>query len=117
MNYSYLSCLIYSDIAGAWNFSVSPKGYINQDLYVEVLKDLDQHLTKNNIQRPVLLIIDGAKPHISLQAAQFCLANQIQPVLLKPNFTHLLQVKITKYQQMNYLNDIFSPLISHFSVP
>ena len=59
---------IFSYFAGAWNFSVSPKGYINQDLYVEVLKDLDQHLTKNNIQRPVLLFIDGAKPHISLKA-------------------------------------------------
>ena len=56
------------------------------------MKDLDQHLTKQNIQRPVLLIIDGAKAHISLQAAEFCIAHQIQPVLLKPNMTHLLNL-------------------------
>ena len=87
----HLKNLPTDGLSGTWNFSVSQKGYINQDLYVEVLKDLDQYLTLHSIQRPVLLIIDGAKAHISLQAAEFCLAKQIQPVLLKPNMTHLLQ--------------------------
>ena len=75
-----------------WHFSVSPKGYSNQDLYVEVMRDLDKHLSKQNVQCPVLLIIDGAKAHISLEVAEFCLAHQIQPVLLKPNMIHCLQV-------------------------
>ena len=77
--------------SGEWQFSVSDKGYITQDLFVEVLKDLDKYLVANNIERPVILIIDGAKAHISLQAANFCLAKKIQPILLKPNMTHMIQ--------------------------
>ena len=77
--------------SGEWNFSVSEKGYITRDLYVEVLRDLDSFLSVKNIPRPVILFIDGANPHISLQAASFCKEKQIQPWLLKPNMTHLLQ--------------------------
>ena len=77
--------------SGEWKFSVSEKGYITRDLYVEVLRDLDRFLTDKEIPRPVILFIDGANPHISLQAAAFCKEKQIQPWLLKPNMTHILQ--------------------------
>ena len=77
--------------SGAWQFSVSEKGYINQDLFVEVLEDLDKYLTSRNIKRPVVLIIDGAKAHISLQSTNYCIAKKIQPILLKPNMTHMIQ--------------------------
>ena len=87
-------CIIQISIKGEWSFSVSPKGYITQDLFLEVLKDFDKHLNMENIERPVVLIIDGASAHISLQSTEFCLTNKIQPILLKPNMTHLLQVKL-----------------------
>ena len=40
----------------------------------------------------VIIFIDGASPHISLEAAAFCTEKEIQPWLLKPNMTHILQV-------------------------
>ena len=77
--------------SGAWKFSVSPKGYITRDLFAEVLYDLDKFLTEKKIPRPVVLFIDGASPHISLEAARLCRVLKIQPWLFKPNATHLLQ--------------------------
>ena len=72
--------------------SVSPKGYITRDLFIEVLEDLHNFIVDNEIPTPVILFLDGACPHISIDAANFCLSHGIQSVLLRPNTTHLLQV-------------------------
>ena len=77
--------------SGSWGFSVSEKGYITRELFVKVLLDLDRYLSANKIARPVIMFIDGASPHISLEAAQICRRLKIQPWLFKPNATHLLQ--------------------------
>ena len=86
-----LGPILLISFSGQWKFSVSDKGYITRPLYVEVLADLDSYLTLHNIPRPVVLFIDGANPHISLEAAAFCKQKLIQPWLLKPNMTHILQ--------------------------
>ena len=86
-----LGPILFMLFSGQWKFSVSDKGYITRSLYVEVLADLDSYLTVHNIPRPVVLFIDGANPHISLEAAAFCKQKLIQPWLLKPNMTHILQ--------------------------
>ena len=77
--------------SGEWTFSVADKGFINRDLFLQVLIDFDHYLTLNDIPRPVILFLDGASPHISLSAAEFCTTHNIQCWLFKPNFTHLLQ--------------------------
>jgi hypothetical protein len=63
---------------GKWSLSVSPKGFINHYLYLTVLEDLNAFVTEKKIQKPVLLLIDGASPHISLKAAKYCTQNQLQ---------------------------------------
>ena len=78
-------------LSGKWTFSVAPKGYITRPLFVEVLQDINNYVEKNQIQKPVVIILDGASPHLSLEAAAYCKANQIQPWLLRPNMTHLTQ--------------------------
>ena len=72
--------------------SVSPKGFVTRELHLEILKDLDNYLVERQIARPVWLFMDGASPHISLSALEFCKLKKIQPWLFKPNSTHLLQV-------------------------
>ena len=72
--------------------SVSPKGFVTRELHLEILKDLDNYLVEKQIARPVWLFMDGASPHISLSALEFCKLKKIQPWLFKPNSTHLLQV-------------------------
>ena len=80
-----------SGLSGSWEFSVAEKGYITRELFVKVLQDLDRYMSQHQIPRPVILFIDGASPHISIEAAQICRKLKIQPWLLKPNATHLLQ--------------------------
>ena len=74
--------------------SVSAKGFATRELYLDTLRDLDDYVEKHDIKRPVIIFIDGASPHISLEAAQFCRAKNIQPYLFRPNMTHLLQVRL-----------------------
>ena len=61
------------------------------EIFVTILEDLDNHLERNEIKRPVILFIDGASPHISMEMARFCRLKQIQPWLFKPNTTHIAQ--------------------------
>ena len=97
--------------------SVSPKGFVTRELHIEALKDLDKFLVFNSIERPVLLFMDGASPHISLEALHFCKENEIQPWLFRPNMTHILQV----YKNYSYLKKtlmkrfFFSLLTCHSS--
>ena len=60
-------------------------------MFVEILADLNKFLSSKNINRPLILLIDGANPHISLAMAKYWEQVQIQPWLLKPNSTHLCQ--------------------------
>ena len=77
--------------SGVWQLCVSPKGYVTAPLFIDILKDLVETIEKLGVPRPVILFLDGASPHISLAMAEYCKAHGIQPWLLKPNSTHLLQ--------------------------
>ena len=44
---------------GKWKFSVSQGGFMTAKNYLEVLADIDQYLTDNEIERPVVVFIDG----------------------------------------------------------
>ena len=48
------------------------KGFVTADMFVEILRDLDEFLSTHNIMRPVILIIDSASPHTSLAMPKFC---------------------------------------------
>ena len=88
---NHLKDLPKDGLSGEWGLSVSPKGFVTSDLFVTILKDMDKYLSINSIQRPVILFIDGATPHISLEMRDFCIEKKIQPWLLKPNTSHLCQ--------------------------
>jgi hypothetical protein len=64
---------------------VSPKGYITRDLFIEVLEDLHNLIVDNDIPTPFILFLDGAGPHILIDAADFCISHGIQPFLLRPS--------------------------------
>ena len=78
-------------LSGQWNFSVAPKGYVVRETMLEIILDLAKYIEKNSIPTPVVLVIDGAQPHISIEAAELCEQYKIQPWLLKPNMSHILQ--------------------------
>ena len=52
---------------GHWQFSMTPKGFMNGQTFCEVLKDLDNYLRQKEVQRPVVLFFDGLNCHINLE--------------------------------------------------
>ena len=78
-------------VTGRWRFSKSEKGYVNREIFLDILKDLSDHLDRKNIERPVMLFIDGFSGHLGLAIAEFCVEFGIQLILLRENMTHVLQ--------------------------
>ena len=95
---------------GKWKFSVSQGGFMTAKNYLEVLADIDQYLTDNEIERPVVVFIDGYPGrfdcqininhkikfqlflgHMSEEVAEFCVLKKIKLWLLKPFSTHVKQ--------------------------
>ena len=103
MTKKYLKDLPSDGKTGEWGFSISPKViikhfkvqeqiyYITQELVMVILEDLDKFLTQKKISRPIILWLDCASPNISIGMARFCKEKGIQPWLLRPNTTHVLQ--------------------------
>lgn len=56
-----------------------------------VANTFHEWLKNENIQRPVLFLVDGHKSHMSLDLSKFCDDNGIILYALPPNATHLLQ--------------------------
>ena len=42
---------------GKWKFSVSKGGFMSAANYLEVLADIDEYLTENGINRPVIFVL------------------------------------------------------------
>ena len=61
-------------------------------LFADWLKNgFDEALKKQYVQQPVVLLIDGAKVHLSIEALEFCAENKIILYTLYLNATHLIQ--------------------------
>ena len=112
----HLATLPQDGKSGAWSLHSTEKGFITSEKFVVLLQELVKHLEERQIERPVILFMDGASPHISLAMAEYCKAHGIQPWLFKPNTTHLTQPldltvrkslkdklkrKVTEWQQRN----------------
>ena len=72
-------------ITGQWRFSVQDNAWMTMDIFLEVVKDLNNHVVKNNIKKPVLLFLDGFRGYLSLAISEFCRENQIQLILFLGN--------------------------------
>ena len=78
-------------ISGKWQFSYTENGWVQQDTFLEIVQDIVNYTKNNNIPTPVIIFIDGATYHLSLSISKLCQEEGIQPILLRPNSTHLLQ--------------------------
>ena len=74
-------------------FGHSTNGWMDADLFKKWLEELFiPEIDKACILKLVLLIIDGAKCHISLPISELCDENNIILYMLLPNVTHLIQL-------------------------
>ena len=76
---------------GQWCFSYSENGWVKADTFLDIIDDLAKYIREHNIPTPVIAFFDGASCHISLAMAKACQKHGIQPLLLRPNTTHLTQ--------------------------
>ena len=79
----HLQTIPDTGITGKWRSSVSESGYVNRDVYLEVLSDLAEHIQEKNVVKPVILFIDGFAGHLGPSISDFATANGIILRLLR----------------------------------
>jgi hypothetical protein len=72
-------------------YGMSDNGWMDSQLFLSFLHHLDVFIGQKQIQRPVILFVDGHSTHMSLDAAQFCYDHQIILYCLLENATYVLQ--------------------------
>ena len=77
--------------SGKWGYSYTENGWVKQETYLDIVEDLLRYIKKESIPLPALYIIDGATCHVSYEMAALCKKSGIEPILLRPNTTHLTQ--------------------------
>lgn len=75
-----------------WGVGRSENGWMTGETFFEFIANIfNPWLIENQIEKPVLLFIDGHTSHLTLQTSKFCSDNDIVLVALYPNATHILQ--------------------------
>lgn len=75
-----------------WFLGKSETGWMVSETFFEyVANGVHNWLNENNVQRPILLFVDGHKSHMTMELSQFCQENEIILYALPPNTTHIMQ--------------------------
>lgn len=83
---------IVKNMPPSWVLGKSESGWMRSDVFYEyVANDFNKWVHENRLKRPILLLVDGHRSHMSLPLSQFCDENQIILYALPPNTTHMLQ--------------------------
>ena len=78
-------------ISGEWHMEHSENGWMDREVFLQILKNLDKWLTDHDVARPVILFIDGHTSHYGIAICDFADQAGIKLWLLKPNATQTLQ--------------------------
>lgn len=90
--YERLSYDIVQNVPKGWSIAKSDTGRMKADSYFEYIANVFKPwLTKNNIERPVVLFADGHFSYFTFHVAKFCMEHGIELIILLPNTIHLLQ--------------------------
>jgi hypothetical protein len=81
----------FADLPRDWIITVSPTGWINNDLALAWLKHFDAHTKASSVGAYRLLIIDGHDSHCSIEFQDYCKENKIIALCMPPHSSHLLQ--------------------------
>ena len=73
-------------------FGNSPSGWMDGCLFSSWMEHgFQASIEEQKVQKPLILFIDSARSHISIETAEYCEANDIILYTLFPNVTHLIQ--------------------------
>jgi hypothetical protein len=83
---------IVDSIPSGWFLGRSESGWMRSDTFYEYIANgLNKWLDENKVTRPILLLVDGHKSHLSVELSQFCHERGIILYALPPNTTHIMQ--------------------------
>lgn len=75
-----------------WGVGSSESGWMTSENFYEYIANIfNRFLEEENIERPVILFVDGHKSHLNYQISHLCSYLQIALVALYPNATRILQ--------------------------
>eukprot|EP00762_Andalucia_godoyi_P008174 ANDGO_07425.mRNA.1 hypothetical protein CAOG_08509 len=69
----------------------SEKGWIDSTLFVEFLEDLKSQLPAERRDAKIILIVDGHSSHTTMEAVEWCCANNWELVTFPAHCTHKMQ--------------------------
>lgn len=92
-SYERIPANIASSVPEDWAIGKSESGCMCSDTFYEYMSTIFYPWLEKqeNIQKPVLLFLDGHKSHLTLHLSHFCAENGIEVIALYPNSTHILQ--------------------------
>ncbi|KAJ8941790.1 hypothetical protein NQ314_010278 [Rhamnusium bicolor] len=83
---------IIDSVPSGWFIGRSETGWMRSETFFEYIANgLNNWVTDNKTKRPILLLVDGLKSHLSIELSQFCDDNEIILYALPPNTTHIMQ--------------------------
>lgn len=89
-----------------WVLGKSESGWMRADIFFEyITNDFNNWVENNGIKKPILLLVDGHKSHMSMVLSVMCEQLGIILYALPPNSTHMLQPADVS---------VFGPLKNHW---
>ena len=74
----------------SYMYAEQKNGYIDTETFIKWLRDHFIPCSGASMEKQVLLVLDNASPHISLEAAEIASANGVHILLLPPHSSHFL---------------------------
>lgn len=83
---------IKDSVPESWGIGRSDNGWMRTEVFWEFLIDaFGLYLENKEIQKPVILFVEGHKSHLSYQISELCCELGIILIALYPNATRILQ--------------------------
>lgn len=83
---------IVESMNNEWCLGRSESGWMRAETFYEYMaNNVHKWLSDNNVERPVLIFVDGHKSHLTMELSEFCCNNGIIFFALPPNTTHIMQ--------------------------
>lgn len=90
--YERLPASISATFPDDWSIGRTKTGWMTAETFCEYVTNVfEPWLTQNNIERPIVLYVDGHLLHVTLPLVDFCMDHQIEVVALFPNSMNITQ--------------------------
>nr|CAI5843653.1 unnamed protein product [Callosobruchus analis] len=84
---------VIKSLPDGWLLGKSETGWMKADKFFDyIVKGLSKWVDDQNIQKPVVVFVDGNKSHLSMRLSEYCDQHGIILYALPPNATHMIQL-------------------------